>query len=125
MARTTLVFGLSLLVLGVGAYLYALTTETASVTALIPAFFGIPILALWAASARRPARQTLFTVLALALAVLGVIGAGRGLLSLPALLRDREQVARPAAVIVQSAMAVLCVVYVILAARFLIVTRRR
>jgi hypothetical protein len=52
MDRLTIVLGIVLVLLGVGAFGYALTGEQASVTALIPAFFGLPILGLGVAAAR-------------------------------------------------------------------------
>ena len=57
--------------------------------------------------------------------LLGFLGAGRGLMSLITLISRPEDVARPAAVIVQSIMAVLCVVYVAIAARSFVTARMK
>lgn len=124
MARITIVTGIILVVLGLGAYVYAMSTGSASVTALIPAFVGVPILLLGLGAARWPARRALLAHIAVALALIGMIGAGRGLLSLPKLFTDPDAVARPAAVIVQSIMVVVCLVYVILAVHSFIAARR-
>ncbi len=124
MIRITILLGIVLLLLGLGAYGYAMTGEEASVTALIPAFFGGPILSLGLLAAQLPARRALLIHIAVVLAVLGLLGAARGLTSLPALITKPDEVARPAAVIVQSAMAVLCLVYVILAVRSFVLARK-
>jgi hypothetical protein len=124
MIRTTIGLGIVLIVLGAGAYGYALTGEQASITALIPAFFGLPILGLGLAAARWPARRAVFMHVAALLAVLGFAGAARGLGSVVALITRPDEVARPVAVIVQSVMALLCMAYVILAVRSFILARR-
>jgi ACR3 family arsenite efflux pump ArsB len=60
---------------------------------------------------------------ALGLALLGLAGCFSGVLKFPALLMG-EEVARPAAVMVQTAMAVLCVVYLVLGVMSFIKIRR-
>lgn len=123
MIRITILFGAVLVLLGVGAYAYALTGEQASMTALIPAFFGVPIVAMALAAARWPTRRALFMHIIVVVALLGLAGSARGLASLPALVTRPDEVARPAAVLVQSIMAVLCLAYVIVAVRSFIVAR--
>ena len=125
MVRISITLGILLILLGIGAYGYALTGERASITALIPAFFGLPILALGMAAARWSTRRSVFMHLIVVLAVLGFLGSARGLASVVALITRPEQVARPAAVIVQSLMAVLCLAYVILAVRSFVLARSR
>jgi len=56
MPKTTLLFGVSLVVLGLGAYL---VTGRESVTALIPAFFGLPVVGLGVAALMREAWRKL------------------------------------------------------------------
>jgi len=124
MTRTTITFATLLILLGAGAYAYALTTDSASITALIPAFFGLPILALGLASAKWPGKRALFIHIALLLALLGLIGSARGVPSLPTLITSPDEVERPVAVIVQSAMALACLGYLALAARSFIAARR-
>jgi hypothetical protein len=79
MAYTTIVFGLLLTALGLAGYLLA---GTASVTALIPAFFGIVLLALGflarAESMRKHAMHA-----AAAVALIGFIGAVMSVLRAP------------------------------------------
>ena len=114
-----LVLGLALCVLGIAAYL---GTESESVTALIPAFFGVLFATLGLLS-RDPRRRKLGMNLAVGLALLGFLGSARGIPSVFALAVGGE-VARPAAAVAQSAMAVLCGAFLILAIRFFIVARR-
>ncbi|MCP3903944.1 MAG: hypothetical protein GY715_09955 [Planctomycetes bacterium] len=125
MIRITILLGVVLVLLGLGAYGYALTGEQASMTALIPAFFGVPIAALGLAAARWPARRAVFMHVAVLLALLGLVGSARGLTSLPSLITRSDEVARPAAVLVQSIMAVLCLAYVIVAVRSFISARAK
>lgn len=124
MIRITITLGTILLLLGLGAYLYALTGEQASVTALIPAFFGVPIVVLGLAAARWPTRRAAFMHVVVVLAALGLLGSARGLMSLATLVSAPDEVARPAAVVVQSIMAVLCLAYLVVAVRSFIMARR-
>jgi hypothetical protein len=110
-AALTIGFGVLLIVLGLGGYF---GSGRVSKTALIPAFFGLPILALGLAALRDDwSRYALYA--ATALALLGFLGAGRGLPGLWKLLTGGE-VKRPPAVIAQSVMAVLCLLFVAAAA---------
>ncbi len=106
MAHVTIAFGLLLIVLGVGGYF---GSKRVSKTALIPTFFGVPILALGLVALKDEwQRGALYG--AVGLAVLGFLGAGRGLPGLWRMLRGGT-VQRPAAVIAQSVMAGLCAVF--------------
>lgn len=109
MATTTVAFAIALILLGLIGYF---ATGRVSVTALIPAFFGALLLALGLLAHRHRAA----VALALGVALLGLLGAVPGLLKLPALLGG-EPVARPAAVIAQSLMALLAGAYLILGVR--------
>jgi hypothetical protein len=124
MPKITLLLGAVLILLGLGAYGYALTSEHASVTALIPAFFGVPILVFGLGASRWSNRQAIFMHVVALLALLGLVGSARGLVSLPSLLTRPEEVARPAAVIVQSVMALFCLAYLVLAVRSFVAARR-
>ena len=107
MPLQTLLLGAVLVVLGLVGYA---ASKGASVTALIPAFFGLPLLLLgWLAG--RAERPGLWLIVALALAVLGSAGSAQGLAKLPALLSGGAE--RPLAVAVQSLMAVLCGAYAV------------
>lgn len=103
MASATIGFGVLLILLGLGGYF---GTGRVSITALIPAFFGLPILILGlvagAEGAQRPALWA-----AVVLCFLGFGGAGRGLPQLARLLSGGT-VNRPVAAVMQSLMAILC-----------------
>ncbi len=106
MAGVTIGFGVLLIVLGLGGYF---STKRVSKTALIPAFFGVPILALGLlALVDGWHDQALYG--AVALALLGFAGSARGLPGLWKLLRG-GQVQRPAAAIARSVMALLCLAF--------------
>jgi hypothetical protein len=109
MVTVTMILGAVLVLLGLIGYL---ASGRASATALIPAFFGLPILVLGALARTSAAAPGLLWAAA-ALALLGFLGSVRGLAKLPALLRG-EAVQRPAAVRAQSVMAVLSLAYVVL-----------
>ena len=94
MERRSLALGLVLVGLGVGPWL---GSGGASVTALIPAFFGVAIAAA-GLLALRSGYAGRFNLAALVLALLGFLGSARGLAALPALLSAAgEQRAPPRA----------------------------
>jgi hypothetical protein len=97
---------MALMVLGIMGYV---ATGMASPTALIPAGFGVVLAGLGYYGRHEATRKTAMH-LAMGVALLGLLGSARGLLSLPALLTGGE-VARPAAVASQSAMAAIMIVY--------------
>lgn len=70
MNKFTIWIGLAMIALGVGAYVL---TSFASVTALIPAFFGVPI-AVLGAVALKPTRRKPAGIAALVLGALGLLG---------------------------------------------------
>lgn len=119
MAHVTIALGLVLVVLGVGAYA---ATGGASFTALIPAFFGIP-LAILGLLGRNETRLKMTMHLAAVVALLGLLGSLRGVPDLVALLAGNE-VARPAAAVVQSLMAAACLAFLVLAIRSFVAARR-
>jgi hypothetical protein len=107
MARTTIVFGIMLVVLGLVGYV---GTGAASVTALIPAFFGAVLGLLgWLGLKERYRKHALHA--ATVVGIVGFLGAAPGLAGLINLIAGTE-VDRPAAVIAQSVMAVLTAVFV-------------
>jgi hypothetical protein len=113
MPSITLVYGLLLIALG--AYYYVATGQ-ASVTALIPAFFGVVILIL-AILARRPGLLKHVMHAAAALALLAFLGGVSGLIKV--LGGDAGNAARE-----QALMAVVSLVFVALAVRSFIEARR-
>lgn len=120
MPRIAIVFGSLLVLVGVGFYV---GTGAASVTALIPAFIGLPLALLGGLATRENLRRHAMHGAA-ALGLLGFLGSARGLVQLPALLAG-EPLARPAAVAGQSLTAVLCLVFVILCVRSFVAARRK
>jgi hypothetical protein len=92
-----------------------LGTDARSVTALIPAFLGIPVL-MCGIVALKTGRPKLPVHLALGFGLLGVIGGAMGLPQLPTLLSGGE-VPRPTATLTQSLLFFLSIAYVALGAR--------
>jgi hypothetical protein len=120
MATIALWFGLALIALGVIGYV---ATGTQSPTALIPAVFGV-LLAILSMMARNPARRKLAMHIAVVVGILGFFGSARGLANIGAVLSG-EPVARPAAVVTQSIMAVLMLAFIYLCVRSFVMARRR
>jgi MFS family permease len=104
-----IVLGTVLIVLGVGAYVLS---DFASVTALIPAFFGVLIAVLGVAGYQRTDRQRLAAYGIGLLAVLGVLGSTRGLPDIIALLTGGA-VESTIAAVSQGTMIVICLVLLV------------
>ena len=117
MVRFTTALGIALVVLGLGAYVL---TSAASVTALIPAFVGIPLL-VCAAVARAETRRRAALVVALAVAVLGALGSSMNAIRIGEAIAGTAQ--RPSAVWVSTIMFVLLVAYVVVGVRALLRSR--
>ncbi|GAA0899307.1 hypothetical protein [Pseudonocardia zijingensis] len=111
MVRFTAAVGIVLIVLGVGAYALS---GAASVTALIPAFVGLPMLGC-AALARSAAGRKPGLLVALGIAVLGALGSAMNVLKIGDAIAGTAE--RPAAVWVSTVMFVLLVGYVVVAGR--------
>ena len=107
----TIGFGALLILLGVGSYV---GTGMTSLTALIPTFFGVPICILGFMERPEQGQKNYPLFGAVMLAILGFLGSLGGLRNLYPLLRG-DEVARPAAVMAQSIMAILAVVFIMLA----------
>jgi len=118
MPSTTIALGVVLIVLGLAGYFL---TGAASVTALIPAFFGI-VIALLGFVARDESRRKFAMHLAVFVALLGFLGSSRGLLGIGDVFAGTA--ARPAAVISQSLMALLTLGYLVMAIRSFVAARR-
>jgi hypothetical protein len=119
MPKVTIVFALLLIALGGGLYV---GSGMESVTALIPAFFGVVFLILGLV-ARNPARLKMAMHIAAVLALLGIGGSARGFG--PALKSlSGEAIQRPSAAWGQVSMALLCLVYLVLCIRSFVQVRR-
>ena len=119
MATTTIGFGVVLIILGVAGYF---GSDMVSLTALIPAAFGL-LLVIFGAMAKDDKRRKMAMHIAVTVGLLGFLGTVPGLVKLGALLSGGD-VARPMAVIAQSIMAVLMAVYVAMCVKSFIDARR-
>jgi len=106
MTQTTIGLGIFLIVLGLVGFF---VTGMQSPTALIPTFFGIVFLILGLIARKESARKTAMHI-AMVIALLGLIGTFSGLIKFFSLITGGE-IARPAAVIAQTIMALLLVFY--------------
>lgn len=120
MTNTTIVLGIILIILGLVSFL---GTGMQSVTALIPTFFGLLILALGFLARKESARKMAMHI-AIVLGLLGLIGTFPGLIKLFPLLTGAE-VARPAAVISQTIMALLLIYYLVTGIKTFIDARKK
>ena len=120
MPNATVGLGVLLILLGLFAFF---GSGQESVTALIPAFFGLPLLILGLLARARDAWRKHAMHAAAAIALLGLLGTITGVPKLLTLLGGGE-VARPTAAVVQSVMALLCAIFVALAVRSFMAARR-
>lgn len=118
MASTTTLIGGLMIVLGLAGYF---GTGMVSITALIPAFFGLVFVVLGVVARNESARRHAMHGAA-ALALLGFLATARSLAALPDALSGAS--ARPAAVYSQAAFAVLSAILLALAVRSFIAARR-
>lgn len=119
MAKLTIVYGVIFIVIGLYGY-FGISSE--SITALIPTFLGIPMLILgWLALNEKYLKHAMHGTAVLTL--LGFAGTVSGLFKFFKMLGGTETT-RPAAVTVQAIMAVLCLVFLILAVKSFIDARK-
>lgn len=116
MPRLTL--GLSVLLIAIGSIAY-IATSFASWTALIPALLGVVILIAGLISLKK---QKLGVHLALAVAVLGVLGTSMNVLQLGALIAGDAE--RPTAVLISTITFALLIFYVALGIHSFVTARR-
>jgi hypothetical protein len=117
MVRFTTALGVALVILGVGAYVL---TSAVSITALIPAFVGVPLLAC-AAVARSARRRRPALAVALAVALLGALGSAMNAIKIGEAIAGTAQ--RPSAVWVSTVMFVLLVGYLVVGVRAVLTSR--
>jgi hypothetical protein len=120
LASRTIGIGIALIILGLVGFF---ATHMVSVTALIPAFFGV-VLALLGALARDPRKRKLVMHIAVAVGLAGFLGSVSGLGRVARLVAG-GQIQRPAAAIAQSIMAVLLGVFVAWCVKSFIDARRQ
>jgi hypothetical protein len=119
-AQTTIGFGIALIALGVIGYA---ATSFASATALIPAIFGLLLLILGLLARNERYRMHAMHGAAV-IALIGLLGSIRGVGGGVRLLLGGE-VARPAAAISQTLMAILLAVFIGLCVRSFVEARRQ
>lgn len=107
----TVALGVALIILGLAGYFL---TGAVSLTALIPAAFGL-LIAVSGMIARDERKRKHAMHAAVAVALLGFLGSIRGALQIGALLDGSA--ARPAAVVSQTLMAVMTLGYLVVAVR--------
>ncbi|MFM9903896.1 MAG: hypothetical protein ACKVQJ_04910 [Pyrinomonadaceae bacterium] len=109
MPITSIVSGVLLILIGAAGYIYGMTSEKASITALIPAFFGIVLLLLGVVAKSSENLRKHLMHAAVVIALLGfILPAGR-------LISKLSDLTMSAAVASQIAMASVCLIFVILA----------
>jgi glucose uptake protein GlcU len=118
MPVTAILYGAILIVIGIVGYVYGVMNDKASITALIPAAFGIVLAALGLASQAKEGLRKHLMHAALVVALLGFIATAGRLLS-----RVSELSASPA-VISQALMAIVCLAFVVLGIRSFAAARR-
>lgn len=114
-----IVLGIALILLGVGAYVLS---DFASITALIPTFFGVLIAILGVVGSQQTDRQRLAAYGIGLLAVLGVLGSTRGIPDIVALLTG-EAVESTIAAVSQGTMIVICLILLAAVIQFIRDTR--
>ena len=124
MAKFTAGTGLALVLLG--GIMYAIS-ESGSFTALIPAFFGLPVLLLGLLGMVKPRFRRHVMHVAVLVTLLGAIGSGMmGLPMLPTLINDPSALERgPLATGSQIVMFVICLVHVLVSVASFVKARKR
>ena len=118
MPSTSIACGVLLILVGIIGYVYGLTNNAASVTALIPAFFGIVLVILgFLARTKENLRKHLMHAAVLVALIGFLLTAGR-------LLSKIADLTLSAAFISQLTMALICLVFVILCVQSFINARR-
>ncbi|MFN6963145.1 MAG: hypothetical protein ACK4S4_05190 [Pyrinomonadaceae bacterium] len=118
MPNTSILCGILLIVVGVAGYAYGVSTGSASITALIPAVFGLVLALLGAMSRGNEGLRKHLMHAAAAVALIGfILTAGRLVMKL-------GEISMTPAVLSQLAMAAICLVFVILAVKSFADARR-
>jgi hypothetical protein len=119
MAKTTMWFGLALVVLGIVGFI---GSGAESLTALIPSVIGLVLAGLGFAG-QQEGRGALTMHIAVVVALIGFLGSAMGLADLPDLIAGKD-LERPWAVAVQSIMAAILLVYMVLAIKSFLGARK-
>lgn len=118
MPGTSIFFGILLVVIGVAGYGYGINAGNASITALIPAFFGLPMIACGVVAQSVESLRKHLMHVAVVVALIGfILTAGR-------LAMKITEITMSPAVLSQASMALICLIFVILAIRSFAAARR-
>ncbi|HKP68243.1 MAG TPA: hypothetical protein VJV05_03100 [Pyrinomonadaceae bacterium] len=118
MPSTSIACGTLLILIGILGYVNGMMTNHASVTALIPAFFGIVLLLLGVFARMKENLRKHLMHAAVLIALLGfILTAGR-------LISKLSELSYSAAVVSQVSMALVCLLFVILAVKSFADARR-
>ncbi|GMU95764.1 MAG: hypothetical protein HZC46_06705 [Ignavibacterium album] len=119
MPKFSIALGIIFIAMGLYGY-FGISSE--SITALIPTFFGIPLLILgWLGLNEKYLKHTMHA--AAVLTLLGFAGTVSGLIKFFKMIGG-EEMQRPAAVTVQAIMALLCLLFLVFAVKSFIDARR-
>lgn len=119
MSKLSIAYGIIFIVMGLISY-FGISSE--SITALIPVFFGIPMLILgWVGSNEKYLKHAMHG--AAVLVLLGFFGTIGGLIKFIKMIAG-IQPERHAAVIVQAIMALMCLIFLIFAVKSFIDARK-
>ena len=117
MPSTTIALGVALIIVGLAGYFL---TGAVSLTALIPAAFGL-VIALAGLIARDERKRKHAMHAAVVVALLGFLGSVRGVFQIGDVFDGTA--ARPAAIVAQTIMAVLTLGYIVMAVRSFVKAR--
>lgn len=120
MTGLTFAVGVLLVALGIVAYV---ATGAASVTALIPSFFGVIYIALAMVGGKSASARKHVMHVAAVLSVIGIAANVTAIASFAEWLTSGATLARPAAVYARVAMAAICAVHLIAAFRSFLAAR--
>ena len=119
MAKLSIAYGIIFILMGLYSY-FGISSE--SFTALIPAFFGVPMLIFgWLGLNEKYLKHAMHG--AAVLTLLGFAGTVGGLIKFFKMLGGAEM-ERPAAVTVQAIMAILCLIFLVFAVKSFIDARK-
>jgi len=119
MPKFSIVLGIIFIIMGLYGY-FGISSE--SITALIPTFFGVPMLIFgWLGLNEKYLKHAMHG--AAVLTLLGFAGTVGGLIKFFKMLGG-EEMQRPAAVTVQAIMALLCLLFLVFAVKSFIDARR-
>ncbi len=122
MPTTSIVSGVLLILIGIAGYVFSIADGNTSLTALIPAAFGLLLVIFGVLAKSNEGLRKHLMHAALVIALLGFLATVSSFLKLPTLIDGTAQ--RPAAVVAQFATAVVCLAFLLLGIRSFIDARR-